>query len=193
MLPFDANVVTNEQKRQEMCNSAIYMSLDLLVLFLCSYSAFGDFKLTEEEKQQKNLMQCFKYLDWWIAFQIPFSVFSLLMHCWHIKNLRQGYTRNRTIRRLIEIEVILFFWLVMGYYFFFSQGCPSYTNEREKLFSDSLLMQDVRVLRAITIAVFIALCGPCFLIEYLSRRRRRETPNKLFKYLTEVKIRKLVP
>ena len=90
-----------------------------------------------------------------------------------------GFLNRKSIRAMIAAEVLLFVWLIVGYYLFFSQGCPEYTNEREIIVSNSLLMSDVRLLRAITITTFALLCGPCFLAEYIARRQRLQLPSKL--------------
>jgi hypothetical protein len=127
------------------------------------------------------------------VFQLILSISSFGIHLLSIRELKKNFMSKQVIKLTVGIEGLLFAWLFYGYIAFFGNGCDESTDENELVFSNILLMQDVRCLRAITLAIFVVLCGPCFLTDMAIKYYKKPRPEVIYRHLNTLPVKEIVP
>lgn len=129
----------------------------------------------------------------WTIISSLLALFSISMHILLLRDLSKNYITKRVQKLNITSECLIFIWLVYGYIRYFANDCDQSANPRNIVFSNILLMLDVRCLRSITIAIFVCLCGPFYALDQFYRWLRRPRPQNLIKNLNSLPIKKVVP
>jgi len=101
---------------------------------------------------------------WWYWVTVVASVGSICYHAFLIKELRRGFMSKRLVNIGYAIEVVLFLWFIFGHVVYYQSEDQCAGDSLYGVMLNLLIISYVRLLRIITVVIFVILCCPILLL-----------------------------